>query len=102
MPRAETTLLLACLSAIAIHGPLDVFLTSLAFHFESNPLVTQLGLKQWVFLKASLSLGLIWFYYNAKPPRPKWYQTLTFAWFWFLSGFGFAWLLLNAYWIMAT
>ena len=46
------------LAVIALHGPLDVGLTLLAWHLEANPLVLELGPIAWIGVKAAALLAL--------------------------------------------
>ena len=46
------------LLAAALHGPLDVAVTSMYWHLESNPVVIDLGLWPWVAVKGLALVGL--------------------------------------------
>ena len=48
--------------AALVHGPLDVGVTLLAWHFESNPVVLLLGVEGFLLAKVAglVGLGLLW------------------------------------------
>jgi hypothetical protein len=56
-------------SAIALHGPVDMTLTSMFWPREANPLVEYMGLEPWLGFKTALLAALLAVYLWWVRPR---------------------------------
>jgi hypothetical protein len=80
---------------IGFHIHLDILVTGLAWHLESNPVVTQLGLRNWLFIKLILLIGLFGVF--IVQPRTKHQPLLIASWLGVLIGLGIALILPNIF-----
>lgn len=72
------------LCGIALHGPVDMTLTSMFWHHEANPLVVHMGLAAWLGFKTALLLAMAAVYYwwlrpEYGPAEAEWPTAVTTA-----------------------
>lgn len=94
-PNVERTLTFAFVLAFLTHGPLDVLLTTAAFHLEANSLVTDLGVIPWVGVKVGTLAVATFAWYDAPKFNPRPYIVEAVLLLGFISGYGGAFVLLN-------
>jgi hypothetical protein len=87
-PVSQRTLTALFGLAIFIHVPLDLAVTALAWEFETNPVVLELGLVPWSIVKLGLLVGTVFVYWDSRRESPRSYPLLAAGWLGILIGLG--------------
>lgn len=78
-PISDRVLTGLFIAAIVVHFPLDIGITALAWHLESNPVVLELGVWRWVGLKLVTLVLATFVYLDSRSESPDPYPLSAIA-----------------------